>query len=67
MIEVASIVEIAKKISNKQFLFTLSLRTETICGIGCLKVVIVMVENIYSTISARNSNADVFNKFTLFL
>ena len=44
--EPKSIVEIAQKIYNKQFIFTLSVRIETLCGIACFKVVIVMVENI---------------------
>ena len=44
--EATSIVEIAKKICNKQILFTLAVITETSCGIACLKVVTVMVENI---------------------
>ena len=44
--EATSIIEIAQKICNKQFTFILSVRTETLCGIACLKVVIVMVENI---------------------
>ena len=44
--EATSIVEIAQKIYNKQFLFTLSVRIETFCGIASLKVVTVMVENI---------------------
>ena len=43
--EAASIVEIVQRIFNKQLLLTLSIRTETLCGIACLKVVIVMVEN----------------------
>ena len=41
-----SIVEISQKICNKQFTFTLSVRTKTLCAIAHLKVVIVMVENI---------------------
>ena len=44
--ESTSIVEIAHKICNKQFLLTLSVRTNTLCGIAHVKVVIVMVENI---------------------
>ena len=43
--ESASIVEIVHRICNKQLLLTLSVRTEMFCGIACLKVVIVMVEN----------------------
>ena len=44
--EATSIVEISQKICNKQFLLTLSVRAETLCGIARIKVVIVMVENI---------------------
>ena len=44
--EPTSIVEIAQKICNKQFIFTLSVRTYAFYGIARLKVVIVMVENI---------------------
>ena len=44
--EASSIVEIAQKICNKQVIFTISVRTNTFYGIACLKVVILMVENI---------------------
>ena len=40
-----SIVEIVQRIFNKQLLLTLSFRIERFCGIACLKIVIVMVEN----------------------
>ena len=44
--EATSIVEIAQNINNKQFLHTLSVRTEAFCEIARVKVVIVMVEKI---------------------
>ena len=43
--ETTSIDEIVQRICNKKLLLTLSVRTETFCGVACLKVVIVMVEN----------------------
>ena len=43
-IEATSIVEIAQNICNKQFIFTLSIRTETFYGIARLKVVTVILK-----------------------
>ena len=37
--------EIVHRICNKKILLTMSVKTETFCGVARLKVVIVMVEN----------------------
>ena len=43
--ETTSLDEIVQRICNKKLLLTLSVKTETFCGVAHLKVVIVMVEN----------------------
>ena len=44
--ETTSLDEIVQRIYNKKILLTLSVKTETFCGISRVKVVIVMIENI---------------------
>ena len=43
--ETTSLDEIVQRICNKKLLLTMSIKTETFCGVARLKFVIVLVEN----------------------